>query len=91
MEPKSLFPQEPKPRPLKRSLGEVPNAKLAAAALDLASLKSVRAFAKFYGDNFPGPSLDILINNAGVMAVPQRELTVDGFERQFATNGGLSR
>jgi NAD(P)-dependent dehydrogenase (short-subunit alcohol dehydrogenase family) len=65
---------------------EVPNAKLAAAALDLASLKSVRAFAKFYGDNFPGPSLDILINNAGVMAVPQRELTVDGFERQFATN-----
>jgi len=28
----------------------------------------------------------LLINNAGVMAVPVRELTVDGFERQFATN-----
>jgi len=28
----------------------------------------------------------LLINNAGVMAVPKRELTVDGYERQFATN-----
>ncbi len=35
---------------------------------------------------FPGRSLDLLINNAGVMAVPTRELTPDGYERQFATN-----
>jgi NAD(P)-dependent dehydrogenase (short-subunit alcohol dehydrogenase family) len=65
---------------------KVPNANLTPAILDLASIASVRAFAAFITENFPGPSLDLLINNAGVMAVPQRELTVDGYERQFATN-----
>jgi len=65
---------------------EVPNATLTPGLLDLASLASVRAFAAFVAENFPGQSLDLLINNAGVMAVPQRELTVDGYERQFATN-----
>jgi len=48
--------------------------------LDLADLASVRAFA----DAFDGP-LDLLINNAGVMA-PPRQLTKDGFESQFGTN-----
>jgi NAD(P)-dependent dehydrogenase (short-subunit alcohol dehydrogenase family) len=65
---------------------EVPNAKLTPGVLDLASLASVRAFAAFIAENFAGQSLDLLVNNAGVMAVPQRELTVDGYERQFATN-----
>ena len=65
---------------------EVPDAKVIPAILDLASLQSVRAFAAFYGDRFPGESLDLLINNAGVMAVPAREITTDGYERQFATN-----
>jgi NAD(P)-dependent dehydrogenase (short-subunit alcohol dehydrogenase family) len=65
---------------------EVPGAILTPAVLDLASLASVRAFAAFVGATFPGQSLDLLINNAGVMAVPTREVTVDGYERQFATN-----
>ena len=48
--------------------------------LDLADLSSVRSFAAGWeGD------LDVLINNAGVMAIP-RANTVDGFEMQFGTN-----
>lgn len=65
---------------------EVPNATLHAATLDLASLSSVRSFAAEFLGRFPGQSLDLLINNAGVMAIPEREVTPDGFERQFATN-----
>jgi NAD(P)-dependent dehydrogenase (short-subunit alcohol dehydrogenase family) len=48
--------------------------------LDLADLASVRSFA----DAWTG-DLDILINNAGIMAVPQGK-TVDGFESQIGTN-----
>ncbi|MET0602874.1 MAG: oxidoreductase [Baekduia sp.] len=48
--------------------------------LDLASLASVRAFAADWSGE-----LDILINNAGIMAVPQAK-TVDGFEAQIGTN-----
>jgi NAD(P)-dependent dehydrogenase (short-subunit alcohol dehydrogenase family) len=61
---------------------EVPGAKVETGLLDLADLQSVRAFAARVSEN----PLDLLINNAGVMALPKRELTVDGFERQFATN-----
>jgi NAD(P)-dependent dehydrogenase (short-subunit alcohol dehydrogenase family) len=67
-----------------RILADVPNAKLAVEALDLASLTSVRAFADRLVTG--GRPLDLLVNNAGVMATPRRELTVDGFERQLATN-----
>ena len=48
--------------------------------LDLASLASVRAFA----DGWDGP-LDVLVNNAGVMATPHKR-TPDGFELQIGTN-----
>jgi NAD(P)-dependent dehydrogenase (short-subunit alcohol dehydrogenase family) len=51
--------------------------------LDLASLASVREAAEQIRDACP--SLDLLINNAGVMAIP-REVTEDGFERTLATN-----
>ncbi|MFD9487869.1 oxidoreductase [Streptomyces sp. NPDC059991] len=49
--------------------------------LDLADLSSVRAFAETYQQD----SLDLLINNAGVMALPYGR-TADGFERQFGVN-----
>ena len=49
--------------------------------LDLASMGSIRTFA----DAWDGP-LDLLVNNAGVMAPPKRRVTADGFEVQFATN-----
>jgi NAD(P)-dependent dehydrogenase (short-subunit alcohol dehydrogenase family) len=50
------------------------------ARLDLADLSSVRSFA----DGYSG-ALDLLVNNAGVMALPRR-LTKDGFEMQLGTN-----
>jgi len=71
---------------VRRIHAEVPQAKLIPAILDLASQASIRAFGSFIDQHFPGASIDILINNAGVMAIPKRELTADGFERQFATN-----
>lgn len=52
--------------------------------LDLASLASIRRFADALLAD--GTSIDMLVLNAGVMALPQRELTEDGFERQFGTN-----
>jgi NAD(P)-dependent dehydrogenase (short-subunit alcohol dehydrogenase family) len=60
---------------------ELPNAELDVAALDLAALDSVRAFAV----GFARERLDLLINNAGVMASPYTQ-TRDGFELQLATN-----
>ena len=61
----------------------VPAASLEVLALDLASLASIRRFA----EAFPAAHgrLDMLINNAGVMAIPRR-VTADGFEMQFGTN-----
>jgi len=52
--------------------------------LDLGSLKSVRDCAHQFKTR--GLPLHLLINNAGVMAFPERQLTVDGYEAQFATN-----
>jgi NAD(P)-dependent dehydrogenase (short-subunit alcohol dehydrogenase family) len=62
----------------------VPDAKADFVLLDMASLRSIRDFAASFASS--GLALDLLINNAGVMALPKRELTEDGFERQFGTN-----
>ena len=61
-----------------------PNAVVALQELDLTSLDSVRKAADAL--RAAHPRIDLLINNAGVMYVPTRETTKDGFEMQFGTN-----
>ncbi|SDN18970.1 NAD(P)-dependent dehydrogenase, short-chain alcohol dehydrogenase family [Halogranum gelatinilyticum] len=62
---------------------EVPDADLDVRHLDLANLDSVRSFAEGFLADYD--NLDILCNNAGVMATPYRT-TEDGFELQFGVN-----
>jgi NAD(P)-dependent dehydrogenase (short-subunit alcohol dehydrogenase family) len=52
--------------------------------IDMASLASIRGFADRFLSG--SPAIDVLVNNAGVMAIPRRTLTPDGFEMQFGTN-----
>lgn len=61
----------------------VPKASLEVEPLDLASLASVRAFASRLAARHA--RVDVLCNNAGVMAIPRR-LTADGFEMQLGVN-----
>ncbi len=61
-----------------------PRAVVRAGLLDLASLASVAAFAETMARE--GRPLDLLVNNAGVMMLPRRQVTADGFEMQFGTN-----
>lgn len=62
---------------------EIPSAKVDALELDLSSMASVRKFASDY--NRSGRPLNLLINNAGIMAIPFKQST-DNIELQFATN-----
>lgn len=66
---------------LERLLAEVPEADAELRQLDLADLGSVRGFASA----LPEEPLHLLVNNAGLMAVPYAR-TADGFEMQFGTN-----
>lgn len=62
---------------------QVPEAKLDTLTCDLASLESIAAAGAKANERFG--KIDILINNAGVMACPKMQ-TADGFEMQFGTN-----
>jgi NAD(P)-dependent dehydrogenase (short-subunit alcohol dehydrogenase family) len=62
---------------------ELPQAPIRFELLDLASQRSVRAFAAKVNSE---AKLDLLVNNAGVMRLPQRQVTEDGFEMQLGTN-----
>lgn len=65
-------------------LAEYPDAHLEVRRLDLADLASVKEFAdRLTADGTP---LDLLLNNAGVMAPPTRMTTADGFELQMGVN-----
>ncbi|GAC1345300.1 MAG: SDR family oxidoreductase [Acetobacteraceae bacterium] len=68
---------------LTRLRAAVPGAEAWFEALDVASLASVEAFARRVEAGGP---IDVLVNNAGIMALPERQLTVDGFEQQIGTN-----
>jgi NAD(P)-dependent dehydrogenase (short-subunit alcohol dehydrogenase family) len=63
----------------------VAGADVRLAPLDLGDLSSVRAFADSYRADERSEGLDLLLNNAGVMAPPRGE-SADGYELQFATN-----
>ena len=65
-------------------MNQVPAASVELVQLDLADLDSVqRLVGQVLGR---GEGLDLLVNNAGVMAVPRRQTTAQGFELQFGTN-----
>jgi len=68
---------------LGRIRDSAPGAEVELMALDLADLSSARAFAEAFGERHE--HLDLLVNNAGVMALPYRR-TAEGFEMQLGTN-----
>lgn len=70
-------------RAVKKLQDAVPSANVELALFDLADLDSVRDFSKSFLDS--GEQLDVLINNAGVMACPLSR-TKQGFETQIGVN-----
>ena len=65
---------------------EVPAARLYLAKLDLAEFDSVREFSEHIRQRYGTGILDLLVNNAGIMALPKRTLNSQGLELQTATN-----
>jgi NAD(P)-dependent dehydrogenase (short-subunit alcohol dehydrogenase family) len=69
---------------LRRIRPLAPDALIRFEKLDLADLRSVSAFADRLRE--AGRAVDLLVNNAGVMALPRRRVTADGFEMQLGSN-----
>ena len=66
-----------------RIAAEVPGAGLDVRRLDLADLACVASFAEGIAGAYP--AVDVLVNNAGLMA-KERQVTADGFELMFGVN-----
>jgi len=69
-----------------RIQAEVPKAQLYLAKLDLGEFDSVREFGGHLRQRYGTGSLDLLVNNAGIMALPKRTINSQGLELQIATN-----
>jgi NAD(P)-dependent dehydrogenase (short-subunit alcohol dehydrogenase family) len=65
-------------------LEEIPDVSLEIIQLDLSDLSSVRTFSNSVKSSYS--TIDILLNNAGIMMVPKRIETSDGFELQLGIN-----
>ncbi|KXH52523.1 hypothetical protein CSAL01_12377, partial [Colletotrichum salicis] len=63
-----------------------PGVRYDALIMDLSSTASVRAAAAKLNEDKSVPTIDILVKNAGVMALPDLQLSEDGIEMTFATN-----
>lgn len=64
----------------------IQNNKIYSVQLDLDDLKNVKSFDKRFQEKLGNLKIDVLMNNAGVMAIPERQLTKDGYERTFQSN-----
>jgi NAD(P)-dependent dehydrogenase (short-subunit alcohol dehydrogenase family) len=67
-----------------RIRADIPDARLSIRDLDLSSLASVGALGETL--KAEGRPIDFLLNNAGIMTPPRRDVTEDGFELQFGSN-----
>ncbi len=69
---------------MKQVLAQNPKAQVELMQVDLSDLESIAKFSEDFHARFS--RLDILLNNAGIMFPPKREVTKQGFEIQFGTN-----
>lgn len=63
-----------------------PTVRTRTLELNLMSFASIRAAAAQVNEWTDVPAIDVMVNNAGIMAVPEYRLSEDGFEAQLATN-----